>query len=60
MAEIRIPAALDALETARDHLRKIPVIFDVNGQCLYQATDAVKDAIAKLERMREGLARTDR
>lgn len=53
IAEIRIPATIDALKTAREHLGKIPVIYDVNGQCLYQAIDGVRDAITRLERMRK-------
>jgi len=53
IAEIRIPAALADLRAARHQLARIPVIYDVNGQCLYQAGDAVRDAIRKLERMAE-------
>lgn len=55
IAEVRIPATIDALIQAREHLSKIPVIYDVHGQCLYQAIDDVRDALAKLRRMRDAL-----
>ena len=53
IAEVRIPAALAHLRIVREHLAQIPIIYDVEGRCLYQATDAVTDALRKLEQMAE-------
>lgn len=55
VAEIRIPATIEALEAARKHLIQIPVTYDVQGQCLNQALDDVIDAVRKLKRMHEAM-----
>lgn len=55
LAEVRIPTALVDLYNAREHLQKTPVVYDVEGRCLYQAMDAITAAIGKVEQMEAAL-----